>query len=180
MAFLALELQVFFNGFYSFFSHVSNLELGSALQLTTPAGSGITPIVQSQTTCAALLERCCPTFGYTCGLRYPPVCMSYQWCGFQKQLTIFTIFWIVNSRIASTFTRSSSEFGCDWTLISECDFTNFHQSYGAYPWQAVILAPGDVFQGSGALVDHLHVITAAHRVTDYLWDFQFLLCKYNT
>lgn len=33
------------------------------------------------------------------------------------------------------------------------------QAYGAYNWQGVLLAPGDIYQGSGALIDHLHVIT---------------------
>ena len=33
--------------------------------------------------------------------------------------------------------------------------------------QAVILA-NDVYVGSGALIDNFHVITAAHRVNDYL------------
>lgn len=37
---------------------------GSTLQLTTAASSGITPIVNSQTSCATLLERCCPTNGW--------------------------------------------------------------------------------------------------------------------
>lgn len=40
--------------------------------------------------------------------------------------------------------------------------------YGAYPWQAVLLGPGDVYAGSGALIDNLHVLTAAHKVTPYL------------
>lgn len=44
----------------------------------------------------------------------------------------------------------------------------FIQQFGAYPWQTVILAPGDVYQGSGALIDHLHVITAAHRVNEFM------------
>jgi hypothetical protein len=39
---------------------------------------------------------------------------------------------------------------------------------GQYFQQAVLLAPGDVFQGSGALIDHLHVLTAAHKVQSYL------------
>jgi hypothetical protein len=45
---------------------------GTTIQLTTPANSGIILIVQNQTTCFSnLLERCCPTNGYNCGLRYP-------------------------------------------------------------------------------------------------------------
>ncbi|XP_058821228.1 phenoloxidase-activating factor 2-like [Topomyia yanbarensis] len=41
-------------------------------------------------------------------------------------------------------------------------------SYGEYPWQAVLLGPGDIYVGSGALVDALNVITVAHRVSEYL------------
>ncbi|XP_055611765.1 phenoloxidase-activating factor 2 isoform X2 [Uranotaenia lowii] len=40
-------------------------------------------------------------------------------------------------------------------------------SYGEYPWQAVLLGPGDIYVGSGALIDPLNVITAAHRISDY-------------
>lgn len=40
-------------------------------------------------------------------------------------------------------------------------------AYGAYPWQAVILS-SDVYVGSGALIDNFHIITAAHRVNDYM------------
>jgi hypothetical protein len=43
-----------------------------------------------------------------------------------------------------------------------------NQAFGAYPWQGVILAPGDIYQGSGALIDNLHVLTAAHRVNDFV------------
>lgn len=39
--------------------------------------------------------------------------------------------------------------------------------YGKYPWQAVLLGPGDVYQGSGALVDALNVLTVAHKVANY-------------
>ena len=46
--------------------------------------------------------------------------------------------------------------------------TTGQSAYGAYPWQAVILAPGDVYQGSGALIDHMHVLTAAHKVNDFV------------
>jgi len=45
--------------------------------------------------------------------------------------------------------------------------TSGQAAYGAYPWQAVLLAPGDVYTGSGALIDNLHVLTAAHRVTEF-------------
>lgn len=40
-------------------------------------------------------------------------------------------------------------------------------AFGAYPWQAVLLAPGDVYSGSGALIDNLHILTAAHRITAF-------------
>lgn len=39
-------------------------------------------------------------------------------------------------------------------------------NFGAYPWQAVILAQDSTFQGSGALIDHLHVLTVAHRLNE--------------
>lgn len=38
---------------------------------------------------------------------------------------------------------------------------------GEYPWQAVLLGPGDVYQGSGVLIDPLHVLTVAHKVANY-------------
>ncbi|XP_065093939.1 phenoloxidase-activating factor 2 [Ochlerotatus camptorhynchus] len=41
-------------------------------------------------------------------------------------------------------------------------------AYGEYPWQAVLLGPGDIYIGSGALIDPLNVITAAHRIADYI------------
>ncbi|XP_062556334.1 phenoloxidase-activating factor 2-like [Armigeres subalbatus] len=41
-------------------------------------------------------------------------------------------------------------------------------SYGEYPWQAVLLGPGDIYAGSGALVNALNIITAAHRITEYV------------
>lgn len=40
--------------------------------------------------------------------------------------------------------------------------------YGAYPWQAAILGTGDVYQGSGALIDPLNVLTAAHKVAQFV------------
>lgn len=39
--------------------------------------------------------------------------------------------------------------------------------YGKYPWQAVLLGPGDVYQGSGVLIDPLNVLTTAHKVANY-------------
>lgn len=40
--------------------------------------------------------------------------------------------------------------------------------YGAYPWQAALLGPGDVYIGSGALINQLNVLTVAHRVTAFV------------
>ncbi|KAG5668605.1 hypothetical protein PVAND_016541 [Polypedilum vanderplanki] len=39
-------------------------------------------------------------------------------------------------------------------------------SYMAYPWQAVLLAQDSTYQGAGALIDHLHVLTVAHRLNE--------------
>uniref|UniRef100_A0A1B0D144 Uncharacterized protein n=1 Tax=Phlebotomus papatasi TaxID=29031 RepID=A0A1B0D144_PHLPP len=39
--------------------------------------------------------------------------------------------------------------------------------YGAYPWQAVLLSPGNVYAGSGVLIDNRHILTAAHRVVNF-------------
>jgi hypothetical protein len=36
--------------------------------------------------------------------------------------------------------------------------------YGAFPWQAAILKPNGAFVASGALLDHMHVITVAHKI----------------
>lgn len=36
--------------------------------------------------------------------------------------------------------------------------------FGAYPWQAALLTTGDVYLGSGALIDNKHVLTAAHKI----------------
>lgn len=36
--------------------------------------------------------------------------------------------------------------------------------FGAYPWQAALLTNANVFIGSGVLIDHLHVLTSAHRL----------------
>lgn len=98
---------------------------GTPLAVTTAVSSGITPAVISPTFCQAGLERCCPTAGFSCGIRYPSMAGSRAPLAGQS-------------------------------------------AYGAYPWQAVILAPGDVYQGSGALLDHLHVLTAAHKVNDFV------------
>ncbi|XP_055642041.1 phenoloxidase-activating factor 2-like isoform X2 [Toxorhynchites rutilus septentrionalis] len=41
-------------------------------------------------------------------------------------------------------------------------------AYGEFPWQAVLLGPGDIYVGSGVLIDSLNVLTVAHRVSDYV------------
>lgn len=38
-----------------------------------PVSSGLTPQIASQNFCQAGLERCCPSGGYSCGIRYPPI-----------------------------------------------------------------------------------------------------------
>lgn len=40
-------------------------------------------------------------------------------------------------------------------------------AYGKYPWQAVLLGFGDIFQGSGVLIDALNVLTVAHKIANY-------------
>lgn len=42
-------------------------------------------------------------------------------------------------------------------------------SYGEYPWQAVLLGTGDIFQGSGVLIDAMNVLTVAHKVANYTY-----------
>lgn len=43
--------------------------------------------------------------------------------------------------------------------------------YGAYPWQAALLGPGDAYVASGALINSLNVVTAAHSVSAYAYGF---------
>ncbi|XP_053977544.1 phenoloxidase-activating factor 2-like [Hylaeus volcanicus] len=40
-------------------------------------------------------------------------------------------------------------------------------SYGAYPWQAVLLTTSNVYAGSGVLITPNHVLTVAHKVAPY-------------
>lgn len=40
--------------------------------------------------------------------------------------------------------------------------------YGSYPWQGIILTTNNIYVGSGALIDHMHVLTVAHRVNGFL------------
>lgn len=39
--------------------------------------------------------------------------------------------------------------------------------YGAYPWQAALLGPGDVYVASGVLINANNVITVAHSVSSF-------------
>uniref|UniRef100_A0A336KPT0 CSON012726 protein n=1 Tax=Culicoides sonorensis TaxID=179676 RepID=A0A336KPT0_CULSO len=39
--------------------------------------------------------------------------------------------------------------------------------FGQYPWQVVLLTTGDVYVGSGVLIDNFNVLTVAHRITPY-------------
>nr|XP_012146992.1 PREDICTED: trypsin [Megachile rotundata] len=41
-------------------------------------------------------------------------------------------------------------------------------SFGAYPWQAVLLTSGNVYAGSGVLITPNHVLTVAHKVASYV------------
>lgn len=36
--------------------------------------------------------------------------------------------------------------------------------FGDYPWQAALLSLDNVYIGSGVLIDHLHILTAAHKI----------------
>lgn len=40
--------------------------------------------------------------------------------------------------------------------------------YGAYPWQAALLGPGDAYLASGVLINGLNVVTVAHSVSAYV------------
>ncbi|KAG5669222.1 hypothetical protein PVAND_017114 [Polypedilum vanderplanki] len=52
----------------------SSSNIGNVIDPTyVPVTSGISPVVNNQTSCAAGLELCCPTNGYGCGMRYPTV-----------------------------------------------------------------------------------------------------------
>lgn len=46
--------------------------------------------------------------------------------------------------------------------------TSFGQTfYGTYPWTALILTQSNGYVGIGALIDHMHVLTVAHRISSY-------------
>ncbi|XP_070508809.1 inactive CLIP domain-containing serine protease A3-like isoform X2 [Chironomus tepperi] len=101
---------------------------GTSIQLTSPASTGIPYVVNSQVFCQNGLERCCPSLGYQCGRRYPPIVGARQ------------------------PTPGSGQ-----------------ANYGAYPWLAVIMGQQDFsFQGTGALIDHMHVLTVAHKLNQSL------------
>lgn len=36
--------------------------------------------------------------------------------------------------------------------------------FGEYPWQVALLTLDNVYIGSGVLIDHVHVLTAAHKI----------------
>lgn len=39
--------------------------------------------------------------------------------------------------------------------------------YGSYPWTALILTQSNGYIGTGVLIDHMHVLTVAHRISSY-------------
>uniref|UniRef100_A0A182T3C9 Peptidase S1 domain-containing protein n=1 Tax=Anopheles maculatus TaxID=74869 RepID=A0A182T3C9_9DIPT len=62
----------------------------------------------------------------------------------------------------------SYQCGLQYPPIANSPAVSTNQaSYGEYPWQVVLLGPGDVYVGSGVLIDNLHVLTAAHKISDY-------------
>lgn len=62
----------------------------------------------------------------------------------------------------------SYQCGMQYPPIANSPAVTANQAaYGEYPWQVVLLGPGDVYVGSGALIDNLHVLTAAHKISDY-------------
>lgn len=48
------------------------------------------------------------------------------------------------------------------------DPISFAAQYGSYPWQALIMTTGNIYVGGGVLIDHMHVLTVAHKVISYL------------
>lgn len=40
-------------------------------------------------------------------------------------------------------------------------------AYGAYPWQAALLGPGDAYVASGVLINGQNVLTVAHSVAAF-------------
>uniref|UniRef100_A0A182QE06 Peptidase S1 domain-containing protein n=1 Tax=Anopheles farauti TaxID=69004 RepID=A0A182QE06_9DIPT len=62
----------------------------------------------------------------------------------------------------------SYQCGLQYPPIANAPAVRTNQaSYGEYPWQVVLLGPGDVYVGSGVLIDNINVLTAAHKISDY-------------
>lgn len=43
--------------------------------------------------------------------------------------------------------------------------------YGAYPWQAALLGPGDAYVASGVLINGMNVVTVAHSVSAFAYGY---------
>ncbi|CAL7937658.1 unnamed protein product [Xylocopa violacea] len=56
---------------------------------------------------------------------------------------------------------------CGIRKIPETSHPEGQASYGAYPWQVVLLATNNAFAGSGVLISPNHVLTVAHKVSSY-------------
>jgi hypothetical protein len=39
--------------------------------------------------------------------------------------------------------------------------------YGAFPWQVAVLKTDNSYIASGVLIDHMHVLTVAHKVSPH-------------
>ncbi|CAG9807302.1 unnamed protein product [Chironomus riparius] len=92
---------------------------------TSPASTGISTMVVSQSSCQAGLEVCCLSSGYRCGLRFPPI----------------------QGAPSVTFGQAP---------------------YGSYPWFALIFQQyTNIYVGSGVLIDHMHILTVAHKISNY-------------
>ncbi|CAK9809320.1 Phenoloxidase-activating factor 2 (Fragment) [Anthophora quadrimaculata] len=57
---------------------------------------------------------------------------------------------------------------CGVRKISESSHPQGQASYGAYPWQAVLLTTDNIYVGSGVLITPNHVLTVAHKVESYV------------
>ena len=79
-------------------------------------------MVNSQASCVAGLERCCPPY-YSCGISYPPVASAPNPMSGQGQV-----------------------------------------AYGSFPWHAAVLGSNNYYYGGGVLIDHMYVLTAAHKL----------------
>lgn len=124
----------------------------------TPISSGLTPNVVAQNFCPSGLERCCPPNGYSCGIRYPPISSAQPPTAGQavSEHNFITILGLNN--ISQGI----------WSLSLASRDT------GNYPLTCIIIGlslsirlqtTADAFIASGALIDHLHIITAAHKVS---------------